>query len=71
MTDARCTAATYRFERWRALAAGILEAAGGTFLLLIAVRWFDGSCMARAVRAARFPRFTRPTITVEYPFQLH
>ncbi|MFO0693019.1 MAG: hypothetical protein U0230_05645 [Polyangiales bacterium] len=31
----------------------------------------EGSCMARAVRAARFPRFTRPTITVEYPFQLH
>lgn len=52
MTDARCTAATYRFERWRALAAGILEAAGGTFLLLIAVRWFDAGENAKALVAA-------------------
>ena len=37
MTDANRTALTFRYERWRALASGILEAAGGTFLLLIAV----------------------------------
>ena len=27
-----------------------------------------GSCMARAVRAAVVPRFTRPSLTVTYPF---
>jgi len=38
MTETHRTALTYRYERWRALASGILEAAGSTFLLLIAVR---------------------------------
>lgn len=32
------TLTTYRFERWRALSTGVLEAAGTVFLLLIAVR---------------------------------
>lgn len=29
-----------------------------------------GSCIARAVRGATFPRFTRPTFTVNYPFRI-
>jgi len=29
-----------------------------------------GSCIARAVRGASFPRFTRPTFTVNYPFRI-
>ena len=29
-----------------------------------------GSCIARAVRGATFPHFTRPTFTVNYPFRL-
>lgn len=30
----------------------------------------QGSCMARAVRKAQFPRFASPTFTVAYPFAL-
>jgi MFS family permease len=51
MTDANRTARTYRYERWRALTSGILEAAGGTFLLLIAVRWFHAGAVAKALVA--------------------
>jgi hypothetical protein len=29
-----------------------------------------GSCIARAVRAATVPAFTRPTFLVNYPFSL-
>ncbi len=35
--------ATFRLERWRAMAGGILETAQVTFLLLIATRWFDAN----------------------------
>lgn len=52
MSDAHRTALTFRYERWRALASGILEAAGGTFLLLIAVRWFHAEDYAKALVAA-------------------
>lgn len=52
MTAAQRTAQTFRYERWRALAAGILEAAGSTFLLLIAVRWFHAGDNAKALIAA-------------------
>lgn len=52
MIAAERTAQTYRYERWRALASGILEAAGGTFLLLIAVRWFQAGENAKALVAA-------------------
>ncbi|MFO1511635.1 MAG: MFS transporter [Verrucomicrobiota bacterium] len=45
------TAQTYRYERWRAISAGILESAGGTFLLLIAVRWFQAGSLAKALVA--------------------
>jgi hypothetical protein len=30
----------------------------------------EGSCMARAVRGARFERFAQPTFRVRYPFSL-
>jgi MFS family permease len=51
MTDAKTTARTFRFERWRAVASGILESAGSTFLLLIAVRWFEAGDVAKALVA--------------------
>jgi hypothetical protein len=40
---------TYRRELGRAVTAGILETAGNTFLLLIAVRWFHAGAMAKAL----------------------
>ena len=46
------TALTYRYERMRAVSAGILETAGSTFLLLIAVRWFHAGAVAKALVAA-------------------
>jgi hypothetical protein len=30
----------------------------------------EGSCMARAIRAARVPRFAQPTSSVSFPFQI-
>ena len=52
MPDASRTALTYRYERWRALSAGILETAGTTFLLLIAVRYYQAGSSAKALVAA-------------------
>lgn len=52
MTAAERTALTYRLERWRAITHGILETAGTTFLLLIAVRWFEAHAAAKALIAA-------------------
>jgi MFS family permease len=45
------TERTYRYERWRAVSSGVLETAGTTFLLLIAVRWFQGGATAKALVA--------------------
>lgn len=45
------TAQTYRYERWRALSSGIIETAAGTFLLLIAVRWYHAGALAKALIA--------------------
>lgn len=45
------TELTFRYERWRAITAGILETAGSTFLLLIAVRWFEAGAVAKALVA--------------------
>ena len=42
---------TYRYELQRAITAGILETGGSTFLLLIAVRWFQAGAVAKAVVA--------------------
>ena len=52
MPDAVRTQLTYRYERWRALASGILETAGATFLLLIAVRWYEAGALSKALVAA-------------------
>jgi MFS family permease len=51
MTDAGRIAQTYRYERWRAISSGIIETAGSTFLLLIAVRWFHAGAFAKALVA--------------------
>jgi len=46
------TELTYRYERLRAIASGVLETAITTFLLLIAVQWFDFGATAKALIAA-------------------
>jgi MFS family permease len=46
------TIVTYRYERWRAVAAGILETATTTFLLLIAVRHFQAGAVAKGLIAS-------------------
>lgn len=45
------TLITYRYERIRAVANGILEMAGSTFLLLIAVRYLQAGAFAKALVA--------------------
>lgn len=52
VTASERTALTYRLERWRAVTHGVLETAGSTFLLLIAVRWFEAGAMAKALIAS-------------------
>ena len=44
-------AITFRFERYRAVALGISETASTTFLMLIAVRWFEAGATAKALLA--------------------
>lgn len=51
MVDRDRTAITYRYECRRALSAGVIEAAGTIFLLLIAVRWFNAGHLAKAMIA--------------------
>jgi len=51
VTPEQRTAQTYRYEKWRALSSGVLETAGTTFLLLIAVRWFHAGNLAKALVA--------------------
>jgi hypothetical protein len=46
------TELTYHYERRRAVTGGILETASSTFLLLIAVRWFEAGASAKALLAA-------------------
>jgi len=46
------TRQTYRLEQRRAIANGVLESAGSTFLLLIAVRWYQAGSVAKALVAA-------------------
>ncbi len=46
------TEITYHFERLRAVASGILETAITTFLLLIAVQWFEFGATIKALIAA-------------------
>ena len=42
---------TYRLELQRAVANGVLEAAGSTFLLLIALKYFQAGALAKALVA--------------------
>jgi MFS family permease len=51
MTGCDLTRSTYYYEKWRAPAAGILEAAATLFLLLIAVRWYNAGPYAKALVA--------------------
>lgn len=51
MALASATQTTFFFERWRAVAAGIIETAGSSFLLLIAVRHFEAGATAKAMVA--------------------
>lgn len=50
--DAERTRRTYRLELQRAVANGVLESAGSTFLLLIAVRAFQAGAIAKAMVAS-------------------
>lgn len=43
---------TFHYDRLRAVSAGIIETAGSTFLLLIAVKWFHAGAPAKATIAA-------------------
>lgn len=52
MTAAQRTQVTYRLERWRAATHGIIETAGSTFLLLIALQWFHAGWLAKALIAS-------------------
>lgn len=46
------TKRTFHYERWRAVSNGVLETAATTFLLLIAVRWFEAGTTAKAFVAS-------------------
>jgi MFS family permease len=46
------TQTTYRYERWRALSSGIIESAGSTFLLTIAVRAYHSGALWKSAVAA-------------------
>jgi MFS family permease len=51
MAEASRTHITYRYERWRAVASGVLETATSTFLLVIALQWFHAGAFAKAMVA--------------------
>ncbi len=52
MSDTVRTRQTFRRELWRSASSGILETAGSTFLLLIAVKWFQAGANAKSLLAA-------------------
>ncbi|MCP5524053.1 MAG: MFS transporter [Verrucomicrobiales bacterium] len=52
MSDTERTRLTYRLEMRKAVAYGVLESAGATFLLLIAVRHFQTGALAKALVAS-------------------
>jgi MFS family permease len=51
MSEPDRTAVTYRYECWRAIPAGVIEAASTTFLLLIAVRFYHAGPLAKSLVA--------------------
>lgn len=52
ITPVELLSATYRIEKWRAIPNGILETAGGTFLLLVAVQAYQAGAIEKALIAA-------------------
>ncbi len=46
------TSLTFRYEALRAVSSGIIETASSTFLLIIAVRWFEAGAFAKGCVAA-------------------
>ena len=52
MGEKNRTERTYYYELWRAGATGVLETAGSTFLLLIAVRFYQAGALPKALVAA-------------------
>ena len=52
MKPGNVTQITYLFERWRAISTGIMETAQATFLLTIAVKYFELSPLAKAAVVA-------------------
>ena len=51
MTASERARTTYRLELQRAVANGVLESAGSTFLLLIALKYFQAGALAKALVA--------------------
>jgi acetylornithine deacetylase/succinyl-diaminopimelate desuccinylase-like protein len=45
--DVNRTEVTYKYERIRAVANGMLEMGGSTFLLLIALKWLHAGVLKR------------------------
>jgi MFS family permease len=52
MSERSRTQVTYHYELLRASTAGVLESASGTFLLLVALRWYGAGASAKAFIAA-------------------
>jgi len=52
LTEAWKTQTTYRWEKLRAISSGIIESAASTFLLLIAVSWFQAPSAWKSIIAA-------------------
>lgn len=52
MADPSRTSLTFRYEALRAVAAGVVETASTTFLVLIAVRWFEAGPLAKGLVAS-------------------
>src|SRR2546430_17687947 len=51
MTAHERTRITYRYERLRAVAAGVVESAATSFLLLIALRGFEAGAIIKGIVA--------------------
>ena len=51
MGDVNRTAVTYKYEKIRAVANGMLEMGGSTFLLLIALKWLHAGAIEKALVA--------------------
>lgn len=52
MPDSSRTTRTFRFEAFRAVSAGIIETAGSTFFVLIAISWFEAGALAKGLVAS-------------------